>query len=67
MKKGNIFFIMCIILITLLFCGSKNAMSMNTGFSTDSMTLESPKNFLSNIQLLLITEEPEKTQFNALM
>lgn len=42
-------------------------MSMNTGFSTDSMTLESPKNFLSNIQLLLITEEPEKTQFNALM
>lgn len=60
MKKGNIFFIMCIILITLLFCGSKNAMSMNTGFSTDSMTLESQKNFLSNIQLLLITEEPKK-------
>lgn len=60
MKNKNIFFIICTILITLLFYGSENAMAMNTGFSTNSMTLEAQKNFLSNINLSLITEEPEK-------
>lgn len=58
MKFKNI--ISLVLMILILSTGTVNAYALNTGFSTDSMTLESQKNFLSNIQLLLITEEPEK-------
>lgn len=50
-----------LLIITVLLCGvAFNAFAMNTGFTTDDMELDEQQAFLSNINLSLVTEEPEK-------
>lgn len=49
------------ILFILLWSGRASVFAMDTGFSTDNMDLDDQQYFLSSINLLLITEEPEKS------
>lgn len=47
-------------MILILLTGTVDAYALNTGFTTESVSSEFQENFLSNIKLSLITEEPEK-------
>ena len=54
-------FLSILFIISWVFCnGCVNVFAMNTGFTTKDVSPESWKGFLSNINLLLVTEEPEK-------
>ena len=48
-----------IIISVFIWNGSVNALAMNTGFSMEKMEHSEQENFLSNINLRLVTEEPE--------
>lgn len=47
----------------IVFSGCINALAMNTGFSTEEMNSEEQHTFLSNINLTLISDEPQKSTF----
>lgn len=47
----------------IVFCGCISALAMNTGFSTGEMNSEEQQTFLSNIDLTLMSEEPQKSAF----
>ena len=48
-----------IIISVFIWNGSVNALAMNTGFSIENMEHKEQEDFLSNINLRLVTEEPE--------
>ena len=48
-----------IIISVFIWNGSVNALAMNTGFSIENMEHSEQEKFLSNIDLRLVTEEPE--------
>lgn len=48
-----------IIISVFIWNGSVNALAMNTDFSIEKMEHSEQENFLSNINLRLVTEEPE--------
>ena len=48
-----------IIISVFIWNGSVNALAMNTGFSIEKVEHSEQENFLSNINLRLVTEEPE--------
>ena len=48
-----------IIISVFIWNGSVNALAMNTGFSMEKMEHSEQENFLSSIDLRLVTEEPE--------
>ena len=48
-----------IIISVFIWNGSVNALAMNTGFSIEKMEHSKQENFLSSIDLRLVTEEPE--------
>ena len=60
MRIRRILLAICIIIL-FLWNGSGNVLAMNTGFSTENMAPNDQQIFLSNINLYLITEEPEKS------
>ena len=55
-KFLSIFFIIASILIN----GSFSAFAINTGFTTNELPSEDKQTFLSNFELTLLTEEPQK-------
>ncbi len=62
MKLKKVIFISLIISL-IIFSGSISAFAMNTGFSTREMNSEDQHTFLSNINLTLISDEPQKSTF----
>lgn len=59
MKWRKLLFVVFIISLTV-WNGGVNAFAMNTGFSTNEMNSKDQHTFLSNINLSLISDEPQK-------
>ena len=58
MKYAKNFFI--ILLLLLLINSKEHVLAMNTGFSTEFLTEEERKTFLSNVNISILKEEPQK-------
>lgn len=48
------------IIVSILINGSFSAFAINTGFTTNELSSEDKQTFLSNFELILLTEEPQK-------
>ena len=62
-KKVFAFRLLILLTLIIVYCFSVRATAMNTGFTIDDVSIKEQQQFLSNISLSLLTNEPPKKPF----